>query len=91
VSQRPRRVQRVEIEWFDIEGDAGWGEGAKELPVVTQIGYVHSRPSKKQKIPFWKIKTSQVEDEPGGTTIIPAVNVVSVEYLGWKTVPWRKR
>ena len=86
---KPHRVQRVEIHWFDIEGEAGWGEGAKELPIVTQIGYVHSRPRKNQKIPYWKIKSSQVEDEAGGVTTIPAVNVVKVEYLGWADVPWR--
>ena len=87
---KPTRVRRIEIEWFDIEGEAGWGEGADQPPTVTQIGYLHARPSKRQKIPCWRIKSSQVEEEPGGMTIIPAVNVVSVEYLGWKDVPHRK-
>ena len=88
--RKPRRVRRVEIEWFDIEGEAGWGDGADQPPTVTQVGYLHSRPRRNQRIPCWKIKSSQVEEESGGMTIIPAVNVISVEYLGWKDVPWRK-
>ena len=78
MSGKPKRLQRVEITWFDIESAGDWGDGADELPHVIQIGYLHSRPRKTQKIPFWKIKSSQVEEEPGGMTIIPAVNVVKV-------------
>lgn len=88
-SKRPKRVRRVEIHWFDIEEGTGWGDGADEPPVVVQIGYLHSRPKKNQKIPSWKIKNSQVEEEPGGVSIIPVANVLNIEYLGWVDVPWR--
>jgi hypothetical protein len=85
----PRRLRRVEIEWFDIEEEAGWGEGADQPPTAIQIGYIHSYPRKGQKIPCYKIKSSQIEGEPGGVTLIPAVNVIRVRHLGWVDVPWR--
>jgi hypothetical protein len=90
VSKRPKRIQRIEVEWFDIEAGSGWGEGADQPPTVIQIGYIHAYPNKRQKIPCYRIKNSQVEDEPGGMTIIPKVNVVKVTHLGWVDVPWRE-
>ena len=90
MSRQPSRVMRIEIVWFDIEDQAGWGEIGNDVPLVTQIGYLHSRPRKNQKVPCWQIKKGQSEDEPIGLTRIPAVNVVKVTELGWTEVPWRK-
>ena len=87
---KPKRVLRVEVEWFDIEASAAWGDSEDKLPVCLTLGYVHSRPRKSQTIPFWKIKGSQAEEEPGGITNIPACCVLRMTYLGWAVVPWRK-
>jgi hypothetical protein len=84
----PKRLQRVEVLWIDIESEAGWGEGNDEIPTVLQIGYVHSYPTDKR--PYYKIKFAQCEETPGGMSIIPKGNVVKLTYLGWADVPWRK-
>ena len=67
----PKRLKMVVIHWVDIEQEAGWGEGAKELPVVVQAGFIHARPNKRQKIPVWKIKGSRSEEEPGPPACSP--------------------
>ena len=90
MKKRPKRVMHVLVHWVDIEGEAGWGEGAKELPVVLQSGFVHTRPNARQKHRYWKIKTAQVEEEPGGMVIIPESCVVKIVELGWVDVPWRE-
>ena len=90
MNRSPTRVQRVEIEWVDIEQDSGWGDCDEDLPICIQIGYIQSYPSKRHKIPFYKIKNAQCEEEPGGVTKIPKCNVVKIEFLGWATVPWRQ-
>lgn len=64
------------IHWYDIEGDAGWGEGAKVPPLVNQLAYILSWPRKNQKVPCYRIATAYVEDEPGGSSIIPAAVVL---------------
>jgi hypothetical protein len=79
---RPKKLTAYLIHWVDIEGDAGWGEGAEELPTVVTIGFLHARPRKKDRVPFWKFKDSQIEEEPGGVVSIPAACVVKMEKLG---------
>ena len=88
-SYKPKRLQLVVVHWFDIEQGAGWGDISDEFPVVIQAGFIHARPSKRQKIPMWKIKGSQSEDEPGTMCNIPACNVLKMEVIGWQDVPWR--
>ena len=86
----PKTLELWLVHWVDIEGEAGWGEGAKELPVVTQVGFLHSRPNKKQKVPFWKFKTAQVEEEPGGMVSIPDACIIHKEKIGKFDVVWRE-
>jgi hypothetical protein len=63
------------IEWYDIEAESGWGSGAKQPPLVHQVGYIISWPRKNQKVPSYRVASAFVENEPGGVSIIPAAVV----------------
>ena len=72
---KPKTRPLYLLEWYDIEGDAGWGPGAKKPPLVVQPCFILKRPSKKQEVPCYIVCTAFCEDEPGGAIIIPAAVV----------------
>jgi hypothetical protein len=63
------------VEWYDIEGDAGWGEPPTEPPLVVEPAFILSWPRKNQRVPSYRICHAWCEEEPGGGQIIPAAVV----------------
>ena len=72
MAKTPKKRKVYLLDWYDIEGDAGWGEGAQQPPLVHQLAFILSWPRKNQKVPCYRVATAFVEEEPGGATIIPA-------------------
>jgi hypothetical protein len=70
--KKPKKRTLYLIEWYDIEGDAGWGEGAEAPPLVVQPAFIVSWPRKNQAPPCYRIANAYAETEAGGTSIIPA-------------------
>ena len=75
--------------WLDIEGDSSWGYEDAKLPTCVTLGFVHRRPDKRSKVPFWVVMGSWSEEEPGGHTKIPVAMLVKKVPLGWVEIPWR--
>lgn len=69
--KKPKTRDVYLIEWYDIEGDAAWGQGPTVPPLVSQVCFIMKWPSPKQKVPAYRTCTSWAEDLPGGWTIIP--------------------
>jgi hypothetical protein len=78
------RYPFVEIEWFDIEGDAGWNETttleAEKLPVCVSTGYLLSQKKGVTRIfsDYIKSKNKPTFENIGNTTIIPTSVIQSI-------------
>ena len=77
----------VEIEWMDIEGDAGWSSTkdlSKEmLPVCVSKGYLLSQMNGITRIfsDYIKSKDKPTFDNIGATTIIPTAVIKSIRKI----------
>ena len=77
----------VEIEWSDIEGDAGWSNtkdlNKEQLPTCVSKGYLVSQKNGVTRIftDYIKTKEQPTFDNIGNTTIIPTSLIQSIEKL----------
>jgi len=77
----------VEIEWLDIEGDAGWSDTKSlnklKLPVCVSKGYLVSQKNGVTRIftDYIKTKDKPTFDNIGNTTIIPTSVIISIKKL----------
>ena len=77
----------VEIEWSDIEGDAGWSDtkdlNKSKLPVCVSKGYLVSQTKGVTRIftDYIKTKDKPTFDTIGNTTIIPTSVIVSIKKI----------
>ena len=78
----------VEIEWADIEGDAGWSNtktlNKSKLPTCVSKGYLLSQQNGVTRIfvDFIKTKTDkETFDDIGNTTIIPTSVIQSIKRI----------
>ena len=77
----------VEIEWLDIEGDAGWSStkdlSKEQLPVCVSKGYLLSQSKGITRIftDYIKTKEQPTFDNIGNTTIIPTSLIQSIEKI----------
>ena len=78
----------VEIEWMDIEGDAGWSNtktlNKSKLPTCVSKGYLLSQQNGITRIfvDFIKTKTDkETFDDIGNTTIIPTSVIQSIKRI----------
>ena len=77
----------VEIEWSDIEGDAGWSNtkdlNKEKLPTCVSKGYLVSLAKGVTRIFTDYIKTNDKDtfDNIGNTTIIPTAVIVSIKKI----------
>ena len=77
----------VEIEWSDIEGDAGWSDtkslNKEQLPVCVSKGYLVSQKNGITRIftDYIKTKDKPTFDTIGNTTIIPTAVIQSIKKL----------
>ena len=77
----------VEIEWLDIEGDAGWSStkdlSKEQLPVCVSKGYLLSQKNGITRIfsDYIKSKDKPTFDNIGATTIIPTAVIKSIKKL----------
>jgi|TARA_B100001094_G_C17763898_1_gene591742 hypothetical protein len=77
----------VEIEWLDIEGDAGWSStkdlSKEQLPVCVSKGYLLSQKKGITRIfsDFIKSKEKPTFDNIGNTTIIPTAVIKSIRKI----------
>ena len=77
----------VEIEWLDIEGDAGWSDtkslNKEKLPVCVSKGYLVSQKKGITRIftDYIKTKDKPTFDNIGNTTIIPTSVIQSIKIL----------
>jgi len=77
----------VEIEWSDIEGDAGWSDtkalNKEKLPVCVSKGYLVSQQNGVTRIftDYIKTKDKPTFDSIGNTTIIPTSVIQSIKKL----------
>ena len=77
----------VEIEWLDIEGDAGWSStkdlGKEQLPVCVSKGYLLSQKNGITRIfsDYIKTKDKPTFDNIGNTTIIPTAVIKSIRKI----------
>ena len=78
----------VEINWADIEGDAGWSDTKhllkSKLPICVSKGYLVSQKNGITRIftDYIKAKESDTFENIGNTTIIPTSVIQSVKVLG---------
>jgi hypothetical protein len=72
VSKRKTHRYLYRFEWYDIEADAGWGEGADQPPLVIEPAFILSWPRKSQEVPSYKICHAWVEGTPGMSSVVPA-------------------
>jgi len=80
------------VQWYDTEGDSGWGKGAKQPPLVCQPCFILEWPRKKQRVSCYRVATAWCEGEPGGTSVIPAACVRGVpEPIGRVAVEYRDK
>ena len=87
--KKVRKRRAYAFYWWDIEASPGWGTDGKDLPVCVTLGFIQAKPNPKDKIPFWRIMGSWVEEEPGGETKIPEMMVKRRVPLGFVEIPWR--
>ena len=77
----------VEIEWLDIEGDAGWSStkdlSKEQLPVCVSKGYLLSQSKGITRIftDYIKTKDKPTFDNIGNTTIIPTAVIKSIRKI----------
>ena len=77
----------VAIEWFDVEGDAGWSNtkdlNKSKLPVCVSRGYLLSQAKGVTRIftDYIKTKEQPTFDNIGNTTIIPTSLIQSIEKI----------
>ena len=77
----------VEIEWLDIEGDAGWSTtkdlNKEKLPVCVSKGYLVSQKNGITRIftDYIKAKEGDSFENIGNTTIIPTSVIQSIKIL----------
>ena len=77
----------VEIEWSDIEGDAGWSDtkslNKEKLPTCVSKGYLISQAKGVTRIftDYIKTKDKPTFDNIGNTTIIPTAVIVSIKKI----------
>ena len=77
----------VVIEWFDIEGDAGWSDtkslNKEELPTCVSKGYLVSQKNGVTRIftDYIKTKDKPTFDSIGNTTIIPTAVIQSIKKI----------
>jgi|TARA_R110000824_G_scaffold1209_3_gene6451 hypothetical protein len=77
----------VEIEWLDIEGDAGWSDtkslNKEKLPTCVSKGYLVSQKNGVTRIftDYIKTKDKPTFDSIGNTTIIPTAVIESIKKL----------
>ena len=75
----------VEIEWSDIEGDAGWSStkslNKTKLPTCVSKGYLLSQQKGVTRIftDYIKSKDNPTFEDIGNTTIIPTSVIVSIK------------
>jgi hypothetical protein len=80
----------VEIEWCDIEGDAGWSDikslNKEELPICVSKGYLLSQKNGITRIfsDYIKSKDKPTFDNIGATTIIPTPVIKSIRKIKLK-------
>ena len=77
----------VEIEWLDIEGDAGWSTtkdlNKEKLPVCVSKGYLVSQKNGITRIftDYIKSKDKPTFDSIGNTTMIPTSVIESIKKI----------
>ena len=77
----------VAIEWFDVEGDAGWSNtkdlNKSKLPVCVSRGYLLNQTKGVTRIftDYIKTKEQPTFDNIGNTTIIPTSLIQSIEKI----------
>ena len=77
----------VEIEWCDIEGNAGWSDtkelNKEELPTCVSKGYLVSQKNGVTRIftDYIKTKNKLTFDSIGNTTIIPTAVIQSIKKI----------
>ena len=77
----------VEIEWLDIEGDAGWSTtkdlNKEKLPTCVSKGYLVSQKNGVTRIftDYIKSKEKPTFDSIGNTTIIPTSVIESIKKI----------
>ena len=77
----------VQIEWLDIEGDAGWSDtralNKLSLPVCVSQGYLTSQKNGITRIftDYIKTKDKETFETIGNTTIIPTSVIQSIKKL----------
>ena len=77
----------VEIEWSDIEGNAGWSDtkelNKEELPICVSKGYLASQKNGVTRIftDYIKTKNKLTFDSIGNTTIIPTAVIQSIKKI----------
>jgi len=77
----------VEIEWSDIEGDAGWSNtkdlNKEQLPTCVSKGYLVSQKNGVTRIftDYIKTKDKPTFDNIGNTTIIPTAVIKSIRKI----------
>jgi hypothetical protein len=77
----------VEIEWQDIEGDAGWSSTKQlkleKLPICVSKGYLVSQKNGITRIftDYIKTKDKQTFEDIGNTTLIPTSVIQSIKIL----------
>jgi hypothetical protein len=77
----------VQIEWVDIEGDAGWSNtkslNKSKLPICVSKGYLLSQRNGVTRIfvDYIKTKDSDTFEDIGNTTIIPTSVIQSIKKL----------
>jgi len=77
----------VVIEWFDVEGDAGWSDTRSlnklSLPVCVSQGYLASQKNGITRIftDYIKTKDKETFETIGNTTIIPTSLIQSIRKI----------
>tara|TARA_R100000458_G_scaffold23823_1_gene21383 strand:+ start:405 stop:755 length:351 start_codon:yes stop_codon:yes gene_type:complete len=77
----------VQIEWVDIEGDAGWSNtkslNKSKLPICVSKGYLLSQKNGITRIfvDYIKTKDSDTFEDIGNTTIIPTSVIQSIKKI----------
>jgi len=77
----------VEIEWLDIEGDAGWSNtkdlNKEKLPTCVSKGYLLSQKNGITRIfcDYIKTKDKETFEDIGNTTLIPTAVIQSIKKI----------
>ena len=77
----------VQIEWFDVEGDAGWSStkslNKSKLPTCVSKGYLLSQKKGVTRIfcDYIKTKDKETFEDIGNTTIIPTSSIQSIQKI----------